>query len=938
MHRLLDQCLYHKEHVASSPINANTVSLSNHLNLEALRAYVDRGRARLIETGGLTSVSVKEGSQGDVQGLPCGARTLLIKKDSAEIVARGVNKFFDMEDVGDEWVVDGMLWSECVVWVQRKLAGFVVTLFSLDGVMLICASKHVVEGPHVELSRNFLDNALTSEQQRRLAEKLFQLEASATFECVDTKSDYHHPVLEHTSFNERLILLSVQKRNILAELALCFTQTQQFAREFGVLCVPGAVLSDGDAVRDAVRCVTPWDAVCPALKEFPTLAEGIVLLIEIPLNRLTDRHHRWVVPVRLKVKTTRYIVLRSLRSLLRGDSQPRLGLFHLAIIKWSHLHGIDLKKEEQIGGVCPLSHKFEQNLCSMQKVRHRDSELTVGAAFRQLLLHTEQEVHVRRYFIPLTVVLFCGLPGAGKSSLCQRVIERLKLRSSVFSYGVCLSRDEVAQSVRKQYQIGRDSTRHKQRRLQGLIHRELLLRIEQLKRYCAYSGCDRRGLLLFDACNVTPDARRAWRRCFPCGLHGAFLVFVECKDQDALLMRLSHRMEHATILDAEDAQRALYAVKKKFVPPTPDEGVGVVIRCDTTNTSVDILADSLVDTFSESTRTTSVFVPYQVPCERIQQTEWMNFDELAASVEFDERGLLHGLFGPTEIDSNDFSSLMCASQNQLRKDAFPKRALIVLKLDMSVEDLRNAVASVLMSVLNAHLCTQKAEVIESALLHIPWWRRLLSGIVIKGAEGAHSTKLDATVEAGQIKWIKGWLLQGKMEATVLPATLSYALTERFEKKPAFAHVTLLYSPDGESGIADFWRRSGLRLGQELKVELRELLMDRLAVCFTATLLGGRTCQWPACDRGESEGQALLDYLHVTVCTAAGVNGKYSGEMLHHFKEWQQDDEDLEVCRAAKCAKRSRQKYHNFVKLSLSTPLMCSGNVVVLSPQSLQDFA
>ncbi|CCW70101.1 unnamed protein product [Phytomonas sp. Hart1] len=932
MQRLLEQCWYHKEHVASSPISAETVLLSTHLGLRALQAYVDRGRARLIDTGEFTSVSVKEGSQSDVQGLPCGARTLLIEKESGEIVVRGVNKFRDIEEVGDEWVVDEMLWSGCVVWAQRKLAGFVVTLFSLDGETLGCMSKHVVEGPHVELSRSLLDEVLTKEQQCRLAEKLFRLEASATFECVDIQSDYHHPVLEHPCFNRRLVLLSVQKRSTLAELTLCFTQTQQLAKEFGMLCVPGVVLLDVEAVRDAIRCVTPWYAMYPALKECSILAEGIVLLIEIPQHRLTDHHHKWFVPVRLKIKTTRYIVLRSLRSLLRGDSQPRLVLYHLSMVKWARLHGVDLKREEQTEGVYTLSEKFERSIRSMQKVRHRDSELTVDVAFKQMLLHTEKEVQARRHFIPLTVALFCGLPGSGKSCLCQKVVERLMSNSSVFSYGLCLSRDEVTQFLREQHQIGRDSTKHKQRRLQGLIHRELLSRIEQLNKYCAYSGRDRRGILLFDACNATPDARRAWRRCFPCSLHGAFLVFVECKDQDTLAMRLSQRREHTTLMNAEEAQSALYVIKKKFIPPSSDEGLGKVIRCNTSSTSVDLLADSLVEMFSESSEATSLFSPLQTSRERMQKTEWMNFDELTVSVKLDEHTFLRGLFGLTESDSFKSDSLISLSQHKLLKNAFKKRTLIVLKLDMNVEKLQNAVVSVLMSLLSANLSTQNAVVSESAPSSTPWWRRWLREIIIKERRPSCTIGSDTTVEAGQVKWIKGWLLQGKVEATVFPEILSKALAERFEKKTAYTHVTLLYSADGVSGVADFWRLSGFRLGQKLKVELSELLMDRLAVCFTATLPGGRTSQWPIDNSVDSKDHSLVNYLHATVCTAVGVNEKYSGEMLHHFKEWQQNDEDLEVCRVAKCAKRSRQKYHNFVKLCLTTPIVCSGTVMELSQQ------
>jgi tRNA splicing ligase len=175
---------------------------STHVRTQALEAYVTHGRAttsavELSDGHPAVSVSFKDASQGDVKNLPCGARSLLIEADTGAIVCRGINKFFDMGEVSDGWMSEEALWREKAyrVWAVRKMAGFVVTVFSLDGLHLEVMSKHALVGPHAQAARELLAKA-GGAQRAQMAADLFTWGACASFECIRRTEDYQHPVLE----------------------------------------------------------------------------------------------------------------------------------------------------------------------------------------------------------------------------------------------------------------------------------------------------------------------------------------------------------------------------------------------------------------------------------------------------------------------------------------------------------------------------------------------------------------------------------------------------------------------------------------------------------------------------------------------------------------------------------------------------------------------
>ncbi|TPP49455.1 AAA domain family protein [Leishmania donovani] len=522
MEALKRECWFHREQATPH---------STKIDTAVLDGYVARGRValaavKLSDGRDVSSVTFKGASQGDVNGLPCGARSLLIDRADGSIVCRGINKFFDLNEV---------------------------------------MSKHVLVGPHVDAARELLER-VSETRRARLAADLFEWGACACCECIRRAQDYHHPVLELQQFDQQIVLIAVQRRTQLREESLCFSEVTTLAERWGLGCAPGVAVPNSDALRCVFAATASWNATYTPFDMCPQLAEGFVLLIEMA-GPTAAPGQRWCLPLRLKLKTAKYVVLRAFRSLVYGDSRPQSYVYHQALLGWL-----------QLRSAAEVRRRVEESgLSAQQRVRHRDSQETVGDALARLQ-RTTALIACPRGRCPLTVVVLCGLPGAGKSTLAM-VLSRLlaSQEASPFSFVVHLSRDAVGCTVAADHGITDASSKHKQRRLGALVHQTLC---DQMREVACFSAeTEQSGLLLLDACNATQKSRRIWRQCFPITLHKYEVAYVECSDASAMVQRAARRDGHEVLLSAAEAQQALYAVRKKFQPPSVEEAAW---RVDTT--------------------------------------------------------------------------------------------------------------------------------------------------------------------------------------------------------------------------------------------------------------------------------------------------------------------------------------------------------------------
>lgn len=886
MEQLFDQCLFHHEYDNEA---TSIDGVARAVSLPLLRPLVERGRAKLISTGGYSSICVREGSQGDVKGLPCGSRSLLIDDKKGAIIVRGVNKFFDFEDVANAWVDDSLLWASCTVWAQRKIAGFIVTLFALDDLTLGIMSKHVLDGPHVDLARRLLHRQLNPEQIWRVARDLNRLECSASFECVSLQEDYHHPILEDEAFDGTLTLLSIQRSRTLAEIAMPYREVQLMAEDWGVSCTPACTLHGPQDVAEVLQCTQQWHAVYRKHAASATLAEGIVLLVESAGPRDYLQRSSWVTPVRVKAKTVKYVALRSLRSILRADSQPQELLLHRAIASWAAANGKDLAAVEKEQGVSGVVQQFERHTSEQARLRFRDAEESVGSAYARLLAITNAEVGATGP-CPLTLVMLCGLPGSGKSTLCKAILRRLQAVGS-FDFAVHFSRDVVSSVVSLKQGIDEASSKHRQRRLGALVHRETVRWIATLRLYTALTA--RRGVVLFDACNATEATRRRWRQEFPSSLDSYRLLHVECSDPRQHLERMVHRQDHEVVKSEEDAQRALYVVRKRFVPPTEAEKA---LYVDTYTTSTEEAAERVVRVVTEGRR------------NDLGHTSVLSTVTLPAAVQQAEEALMRSLVGVSTV------TFAAAANIAVQRRSSPQRTFAV-DLQVTTECLLDTLSTAL---LRAFTAGENAVSDQRGTL-----RRWLDNLTERLTKSRWpAPPPDMVCVAGQTKWLKGWLFHGAPRRNLTKAVVRSALTNRYEHMTNRPHVTLLYSTDGTIGVAEFLSHPEWTVGSVVRVELTEVLIDRFAICFSATV-AGKSMQLVG-----TAGEAESVPLHVTVGHSAKVHSRYSGEMFSLFANWQRGNEQLELEKSANRAKRSHQKFYNFLRLRLVLPIVVYGQVVV----------
>ncbi|KAK7202325.1 RNA ligase/6-phosphofructo-2-kinase/NACHT domain/AAA domain containing protein [Novymonas esmeraldas] len=899
------ECWFHKEESAAAG--------ATRIDVEVLDGYVARGRASLASVAlsdgrEVASVSVREASQGDVSGLACGARSLLVRHDDGGIVCRGVNKFFDVGEVDDAWVADPSLWAGAYdVWAVRKMAGFIVTLFSLDGTRVEVMSKHALAGPHVSAACELL-RRMSDEHRTRLAADLFEWEACAACECIQRAQDFTHPVLEEALFDQQLVLIAVQRRALLREESLRFSELSAVAGRWGLRCAPGVALSDAAALQRTFAAAAAWEATYPEFGECQRLAEGFVLLVEAAGATEAVAHH-WCRPLRLKLKTAKYVVLRAFRSLICGDSRPQHCLYHDALVAWLQPKtAAEIRQLVDESGVCALNSRFEAGLQAQQRVRHRDSQCTVGHALARLQRMTARHATPRGR-CPLTVVVLCGLPGAGKTTLSASVARLLSAEaaatSSPFHFVVHLSRDAVSRAVAADLGITEESSKHKRRRVRALVHQTLSAQVREVARFSAET--EQAGLLLFDACNATLDSRRVWRRCTTALLQRYAVVHVACSDAAVLAQRAACRGDHEVLRSAAEAQQALYAVGKMFQPPSAEEAPWCV---DTAACTTDEAATALLN----------FLVSGSAPVSGAERCRVVTVAELREEKRQSDAQLLHDLLGVSEGTMTDLAGL---GRSAARCRAAPLTVSLQLRLSCSVEWLRQTAAQLLSAMLDPPSRPETwLAAAGRALFH-----RVVAAL--GGSPALPCAPASGELVRGHAKWLRGWLLGGRGSSG--PAEVEAALHERFEVEPVAPHVTLLHPrtaaapAGGEEAVSAFLSQANMQVGQEMTVHATSLLLDRHGVCFGVALMDGRHHQGGGGDDGGGT------RLHVTVGTAAHVPAAYTGGMFAAFDQLQSENELLAVeqrAAAGSVSNRSQRKYHNFLECRLSTPLPLRGVVEV----------
>ena len=309
----------------------------------------------------LRSIKVAEAAQQSTFDLPCGARTLFLDAQTGRLIFRGINKFPNLAQFtfSGNHSFFSQIPADFRIYLQKKVAGFISYIFADDEGMIRFASKHMLEGEHVALAQNIFFStwkyAGCPNHLARLAAQLQQREIALCCETVDTENDNCHPVLETTAAQDFVVFGAIKYRS-LPELTLPVSEVKDFCEQFHLNFSPifdvaphATPFCDGTNSTQVSILRNLAESIATAWRDLPECnqpewlrplpPEGYVLLIEMPLlhkgilnchlqamfpsliNPLKKSEENVVVPLRFKLKTAQYVMVRALRSALANRLQ-----------------------------------------------------------------------------------------------------------------------------------------------------------------------------------------------------------------------------------------------------------------------------------------------------------------------------------------------------------------------------------------------------------------------------------------------------------------------------------------------------------------------------------------------------------------------------------------------------------------------------------------
>lgn len=135
------------------------------------------------------------------------ARGLFMNVETGEVVARGYNKFFNINETKETDLLHLSIKFKDKITCYTKYNGFLGIISWVDDDFFI-ASKSTTEGEHAEIFRNVLDNSGINKEE--LKEYLKNNNVSLTFEVIDPVNDPH--IIEY--YKPRLILLDIIENSL----------------------------------------------------------------------------------------------------------------------------------------------------------------------------------------------------------------------------------------------------------------------------------------------------------------------------------------------------------------------------------------------------------------------------------------------------------------------------------------------------------------------------------------------------------------------------------------------------------------------------------------------------------------------------------------------------------------------------------------------------
>lgn len=808
----------------------------------------------------VVSIAYKEGHQSRTSELPVGARSLLLAHDTHAMVLRGLNKFVEFDWGSHTALLTKLLEgsTETRFVLQRKLAGFVVHLFSLDGMHLEVMSKHSLDGRHVTEARRILQATLSADEMTRLARSLYCDSLVASGECVSPVWDATHPVIE--GGEARIEFFAVGSRCNRAEMTWLSTMAAAWCASHSLLFVQQEFIP--------ARCIiAKLEEVERRTQQWATASEGFVLVVEVPtqvVDAAAPAAALCVVPLRFKLKTIRYRVLRCLRSHILGEhilspqhpfyQHPYMTMF----VRWvMELQDSPLTNAAEIAahvrniGVWKWSNDFEEALARLGKKRKRneagrnetDAPSTSPDALQELIHVVECAASPQRTLH--SAVLLCGIPGAGKSTVAKALV------SCSDRTVVHISRDTIAAHVTRSLQqsSGGPPSNHQLRRLKKAIHDAYCQRIAEVTRWLVFQ--QEPVLVVLDACHASRASRETFREIMPSTLRSCICVHMSLGDDGPLcaVARVASRVNHE-VLSPADAEKAVLDVSRVFEAPLAaterhfDQVLTVVSSTTSPEGGAELIADALLMDRTGPSRT--------------QHRVIHSLEDIVINY----AALLPLCTSMVGADAWT-EGLSCMNAMQLTA---PVSLRLVPALPLDKATLWTFVAQLIAKASSPTSREQSAVVNDRSLFSrlASWW---------SGGQ-SQSTAPEARVGGGHLMWLPGVFLQRDRTDPVAPSevpALVAAMRARYENDLATdqrddIHVTLHYLKGrNATANAEALRASLIsRHNGPYQVAVTGVVLDSRGVCLTVAV----------------EPNLISDHnLHITLGHTHHVKAAYSLELL-----------------------------------------------------------
>ena len=1005
MDDLLRRCTFHKEWEAF----LNNTSIDSELLAQmATSGSASVDTFRLPDGQTVQSYAVKERHQFDTHHLPIGARTLLLSTSSAttgnRIVLRGLNKFPAIDEVGLDCVLGAMGCEGVNVLLQRKMAGFIVHVFSTNGATIEVLSKHSLDGPHACHGKKLLQAALGDDPVRivRLAQRLFAANAVLSGEVVDKEFDKFHPILDDDVDNG-IVFFALQDRSSAAELSRTTASLISLTSEFGLKAVqalpveaphrwPTAALGTTSSTNEEnvdgrtfiERCQS-WD--CRPFGS-PHGGEGFVLLLEIPLHSAVKalfgekpvprQEQDLVVAIRVKIKTTRYELVRQVRSVVLGEFHGSgiagCGLLPAVVLHWAlgneirrpFLNPKLLKDEVQRAGIHELMMSFARSVdggqAAVDRVGHRSIDL----------LYPKNHVFM----------LLSGLPGSGKTTMVEHLVNCGQALKGC--QVIVISRDEIqARLMAAAMESNPNSdalSGHQVRRIRKEVHAQTVAALS----HAISLDQTKPTVVILDACNADSNARHQWLSIVPVSFH-VVLVDARC-DVSTAASRAQLRDDHLT-LAAADAQQAVYKINEKLKHVTLDEakrffGTRQLVTIDTATSSItecssqldsalrrvpihwpmvgdvrrltlDVMRAQHLEVLGTACRELGLSTPQLGASAAVGRTDTNWLAELLRMEESDDgsRNKFHKNRRATVVSICPVGDDGMALWKQLADGC-----LCGLVKQLLPENQQPANTSTSQPPSSSSITGTAATLAKGAWKAVASWiPKLGSRDTGSPTDAAPAGHPNLRLTAGATNWLKGILAYGLRlphnSASLTPEAMLQELQQRYQIGASPLHVTLAHHNDFPKGFdlkAFVMQKLHISAQREERVlvefSVTAILVDTKGVCFEVSRfrIPGPGSPWlngPFTGEGDASKQAL----HLTLGTVDGTPPHYCATMQRSFEEWVKENEQRDAIR--KDRKRPREsteaeerplatqdvgtrklKLHNFARFELTSEVLLTGTL------------